>query len=1059
MLAMNGKSGPPVPKRRRWTPGAVSLKALCLGGLSFCVSQALAAASADAGDIAHHPQRHWPILTVAFAMVMLFYTWWQQTQHRRRMEEANEELKRAFEALRESETKFRLLFERNADAILLMDPSKGPRFADCNDAAVRLLGYKAKDELLGLEPGGISTELQLDGESSLSKGTEMMQSAIRNGSNRFEWRNKRADGQVIITEVSMTAVQLARHPLIVTIARDVTERHRAEKALRDNQQLLASILDNISEGIYRNSPVGGLIFANLAYLRMFGYDSLADLRSVPREQLYANPEDRKRLLAKLERNGQFSNEEIIYKRKNGTTFWGLGSSIAVFVPGTQKIDYHVGVITDITDRKRAQDEVRRLNEDLERRIIERTAELQASEARLRTLVEHAPEAIVVFDARSGRFVTVNENATRLFGRDRETLLGLTPADVSPEFQSDGRPSAVVAAEKIEQAFAGEIPVFEWLHSRPDGTRVPCEIRLVRLPGEDQTLIRASILDTTERRRKEKIQQATYQISEAIHTAGDLGNLYQHIHSIVQTLMPAENFYLVLHHPETGLYHFDYHIDKIDPTPAPRTMDAGLNGYVLHTGKALLAVRASMIDPTSEWRLAAGTPSAVWLGVPLAIRGRIFGVLAVQDYENEKAYTEDDKQILTFIAEQIALAIERKRADAALRESEEKHRALFEATSQGVMLHDEHRFLEVNPAALRILGYERPEDIIGKHPAETAVPLQIRGECAETLARQYIGECMDRGTAQFEWLARSANGKEVPLEVMLTRIQMSGRPIIQAVILDITERKKAEAELLKALAREKELGALKTNFVSMVSHEFRTPLGIIMSSAEILREYFKELDESERNDHLQSIRKNTRRMADLMEEVLLLSRVEAGKLTLDPRFIDLAAFCRRLVDEVLSATNRRCPIELTTDSTIDEACADERLLRHILTNLLTNAVKYSPEGVPVRFLMTRLATRVRFEVIDRGIGIPESDQHWLFNAFHRARNVGTIPGTGLGLVIVKRCVELHRGTIHIESAVGQGTRVEVEVPVAMAALDSRTPPALRTEEILAKTRPGQLPVPG
>jgi PAS domain S-box-containing protein len=681
--------------------------------------------------------------------------------------------------------------------------------------------------------------------------------------------------------------------------------------------------------------------------------------------------------------------------------------------------------------------VRQLNLDLERRIVERTAELQASEARLRVLVEHAPEAIVVFDAETGRFVTVNENATRVFGRDRETLLGLTPLDVSPEYQADGRKTAEAVADRIAQVRRGEMPVFEWLHSRPDGTHVPCEIRLVRLPGE-RTLVRASVIDTSQRRRREKVQRATYQISEAIHAARDLESLYEKIHSIIKTLMPAENFYLVLHHPESGVFHYDYHVDKIDPRPPPRAMGRGLNAYVLKAGKALLASRTSMTDPQNEWSLVSGTPSAVWLGVPLAVRGRILGVMAVQDYDDEKAYGEEEKQILSFVAEQIALAIERKRAEQALRESEEKHRALFEASSQGVMLHDEEQFLELNPAALRILGYDRPEDLVGKHPFQTSAPVQMNGEPAEALSRRYIRQCMEQGAAQFEWLAKSASGKEIPIEVMLTRIQMTGRPIIQAIILDITGRKKAEAELLRSLAREKELSALKTNFVSMVSHEFRTPLGIIMSSSEILQTYFEQLPPPERNEHLISIQKNTRRMADLMEEVLLLSRVEAGKLTLDPQALELPSFCRRLVDEVLSATNRRCPIELTVDSAVDEAFVDERLLRHILTNLLTNAVKYSGEGSAVRFSVARLGTRIRFEVVDTGIGIPEEDQKWLFNAFQRGRNVGTIPGTGLGLVIVKRCVELHRGTISIHSGAGQGTRVEVEVPVALAARDARGP---------------------
>jgi signal transduction histidine kinase len=224
----------------------------------------------------------------------------------------------------------------------------------------------------------------------------------------------------------------------------------------------------------------------------------------------------------------------------------------------------------------------------------------------------------------------------------------------------------------------------------------------------------------------------------------------------------------------------------------------------------------------------------------------------------------------------------------------------------------------------------------------------------------------------------------------------------------------------------------------------------MSSAEILGGYFDRLDSADRGEHLLSIQKNTRRMADLMEEVLLLSRVEAGRLNLEPNPIDLAVFCHRLVDEVRSATNGRCPIELRVDASFQESSADERLLRHILTNLLTNSVKYSPQGSPVFFSMERFGTRARFQIADRGIGIPEADQKWLFNAFHRARNVGNTPGTGLGLVIVKRCVELHRGAIRIQSTPGEGTTVHVEIPTELAALETKSNTSFLRNPAIAET---------
>jgi signal transduction histidine kinase len=172
------------------------------------------------------------------------------------------------------------------------------------------------------------------------------------------------------------------------------------------------------------------------------------------------------------------------------------------------------------------------------------------------------------------------------------------------------------------------------------------------------------------------------------------------------------------------------------------------------------------------------------------------------------------------------------------------------------------------------------------------------------------------------------------------------------------------------------------------------------------------------------------MAQLMEEVLALSRFDAGKMELKPAQVNLGVFCGRLVQEVRSATDRRCPINLSVASTLPEAAADERLLDHIFTNLLTNAVKYSDAGTPVASRCARKDDAV-CEVSDRGIGIPQDDLPGLFTAFQRARNVGNRQGTGLGLVLVKRCVELHKGSIDIRSQVGEGTTITVRLPLFAA----------------------------
>jgi PAS domain S-box-containing protein len=682
--------------------------------------------------------------------------------------------------------------------------------------------------------------------------------------------------------------------------------------------------------------------------------------------------------------------EWLMRRRDGRDVPIEVSATALLIDGK---NVNVIISRDISERKNAARALLELNQSLERRVAERTAALATSEDRFRALVEHAPDAIVVFDGDTGRFLFGNEHACRLYGVPMEKLTELVPADVSPEFQPGGRRSSELARELMDEALAGGMPVFEWIHHQPNGRLIPTEVRLLRLPAEGRNLIRASIIDSSER----------------------------------------------------------------------------------------------------------------------------------------------------------------KRAEHALRESEEKFRALFEGSSHGVVLHDENEILEVNPAAVRIMGRKGPHEMLGLHPREMAPPRQPNGESSDVMGQKNIEECMSKGSARFDWLACAPDGREIPLEVALTRIQWSGRQVIQALItditarqqaqaalaesearfsaafqaspafigilrvsdekyvlandaylnwmgypleevvgrscidldlwestnerdavmralrtvgfvrqrecrwrnrrgeqstvllsiepirlndtphllsmsLDITQRKRAENELLKTLAREKELSQLKSNFVSMVSHEFRTPLGIIQSSAELLHEFHQRMQPGEREEQLESISRNIRRMAGMMEGVLVLSRLDAGKLNFQPSALDLNLFCRRVVDEVLSATNRRCLIDLSMDAMPPAAQADEQLLGHIFTNLLSNAVKYSEPGATVRFAVTGDGHDAVCVIEDRGIGISADDQQQLFTAFHRGSNVGTRPGTGLGLLLVKRCAELHGGNVQVNSKPGEGTKMTVRLPV-------------------------------
>jgi signal transduction histidine kinase len=215
---------------------------------------------------------------------------------------------------------------------------------------------------------------------------------------------------------------------------------------------------------------------------------------------------------------------------------------------------------------------------------------------------------------------------------------------------------------------------------------------------------------------------------------------------------------------------------------------------------------------------------------------------------------------------------------------------------------------------------------------------------------------------------------------------------------------------------------------MVSHEFRTPLGVTMSALELLTHYDDKLPAAQKSELLQDIRTATNSMVGMMEQVLLLGRADAGKLGFSPREIQLEVLLKKIAAEAAAASRSSHEIIWSVANDLHGSRGDEPLLRHIFSNLISNAFKYSPPESKVEVMLSRRGRDALCRVIDHGIGIPEKDRAHLFEAFHRCENVGDSPGTGLGLVIVKRCVEIHGGNIVFDSKVGHGTEFEVCLPL-------------------------------
>ncbi|MFE1746221.1 CBS domain-containing protein [Coleofasciculus sp. H7-2] len=246
--------------------------------------------------------------------------------------------------------------------------------------------------------------------------------------------------------------------------------------------------------------------------------------------------------------------------------------------------------------------------------------------------------------------------------------------------------------------------------------------------------------------------------------------------------------------------------------------------------------------------------------------------------------------------------------------------------------------------------------------------------------------------------------------------------------EILERKRAEEELQKALEKEKELSDLKSRFAGMVSHEFRNPLTTIINLADLLKYYSHRLTDEKKLKYLNHIEASAKDMNKLIDELLVIAKAEAGKLDFKPALLNLVQWCAELIEEIQLVYDNRNAIAFESYGVDTDVYLDEKLLRHILTNLLTNAIKYSSPGSTVHFELWFQAGDAVFQIQDSGIGIPVEDRERLFESFHRAKNVGNIPGTGLGLTIAKKCVELHGGKIAVKSEVGVGTTFTISVPL-------------------------------
>ncbi len=407
-------------------------------------------------------------------------------------------------------------------------------------------------------------------------------------------------------------------------------------------------------------------------------------------------------------------------------------------------------------------------------------------------------------------------------------------------------------------------------------------------------------------------------------------------------------------------------------------------------------------------------------------------LGARDYivkDVDGGYLELLPSVIKQVLYEQRLIDEKRKAEETLRQSEERYRSLVELSPDGIVVYHDNTLVFVNDAATRLLLARTPRELIGRslvdlfHP-DSYVTVSSRLERIELYGEQ---------VTLLEGQLVRLDGQSLDVEIMAAPVMFENRSGTQMIIRDITERKRAqevqrESDRLRlALEKETELGELKTRFMTTISHEFRTPLSVAYTSAELLERYYERMDGSQRREHLHRVEGQIKKLTEMLEDISMIihSRFERLGLTVQP--VNLTQLCEAAIAQIQDYDEDEQRILFRVDEALPNLMLDVRRIKYVLTNLLSNALKYSNADKMVTLDVSRHEDGIMVTVADQGIGIPLEDQARILDPFYRAHNVGTVRGTGLGLSIVKEIVELHQGVVTIKSELNQGTQITVYLP--------------------------------
>ncbi|HML21766.1 MAG TPA: PAS domain S-box protein [Aggregatilinea sp.] len=573
---------------------------------------------------------------------------------------------------------------------------------------------------------------------------------------------------------------------------------------------------------------------------------------------------------------------------------------------------------------------------------------------------------------------------------------------------------------------------------------------VAIALQNSMLFEKAQREIAERKRAEEAEHAQRALAEALRDSAaalneslDLDDVLDRILSSVGRVVPHDAAFILLIDDNRARivrsWGFAEHGVGDQVPLLERTFTSLINEISLAENIPPFITQDIKTDP----RWTTILPGTEWahshVGVPLKRSQEIVGFLGVFSAEIG-FFSEADGDHLRAFADQAATALGNAHlydeANLYARHMEERVRLRTEE-----LQHAKERLEAILDNATEIMMLLRPDGIIEQANRMLSDTFEIeQDECiGKPLTCIVVPSQMAVLSGMLDTVTQTGQSQRTELdihskrsafeaEITLTPIVKSGGQITGIVchIHDITSHKEIERQLRETIESTNQLNEMKSRFVSIVSHEFRTPLAVIQTAIDLLVRYEDRLNSEQKIKEHTRIRAAIRNMVALLDNVLVFSRGEDKRMQLRPEPVDLNGFVRELIDEMKHSVGSKHIFALTLDGD-PIATVDPRLLRHILLNLLTNAVKYSPPETTVKIDLNCMGREAIITVADQGIGIPDEDQTHLFEPFHRAGNATEIKGTGLGLAIVKQSVDLHHGTIRFESTEGVGTTFYIHLP--------------------------------